>query len=93
MRIKRGATLRVRLDPETLERFKRLAGTLGLPTSTLGAVAIGTYLAQQERNVQIVERVATSVGEEAAAMMRGPVGQQLKLIMEAKSRRGGRKGR
>lgn len=83
MRGGRSAIFQIRMQPTTLERFKRLASTIGVPASTLAAMALGQFLAQQERNVQIIEQVATQVGAAGADLLRGPVADQMKLFSKA----------
>lgn len=90
MRMSRNATFRIRMEPDTLERFKRLARQLGVAPSTLGALAIGQFLAQQERNITVIDQVSKAVADSVTAATRGPVAQQLKLIMESKRRHDGK---
>ncbi|MEW6293828.1 MAG: hypothetical protein AB1544_11035 [Pseudomonadota bacterium] len=58
---KRTDSLRVRLSPDMMQRFQAIAGNLGMPPSTLAALAIGTYVIEQERII-LVERTLTTDG-------------------------------
>jgi hypothetical protein len=44
-----------------MQRFQAIAGNLGMPPSTLAALAIGTYVIEQERII-LVERTLTTDG-------------------------------
>jgi hypothetical protein len=54
--IKRSDTLRVKVSPDMAERITRLSVILSLPPSTLAALAVGTWVANQERALGAAER-------------------------------------
>lgn len=61
--IKRSDSLRVKVSPDMNERITRLAGLLGLPSSTLAALAIGQWVANQERALGATDRMVEAIGQ------------------------------
>lgn len=59
--IKRRDSLRVNLSPDLKDRIDRLSSLLGLPPSTLAALAVGHWVANQERALGVVDRVADAI--------------------------------
>lgn len=58
---KRTDSVRVRLSPEMMKRLERIANELGMPVSTMAALAVGHYVTEQERTF-LVERTMTPEG-------------------------------
>jgi hypothetical protein len=72
--IKRSDTLRIKVSPDMSERITRLSVILSLPPSTLAALAVGTWVAQQERGLGAAERMIDAVG----AQLGDSMGEELK---------------
>lgn len=62
-RIKRTASIKVTLSDEILSKLVTLSELLGLPTGTLASLAIGQYVAQQERSFGFLQSVSDTMGE------------------------------
>lgn len=77
-RVKRDDSLRINMATETKERLQRVADAFGMPPATLAALAIGQYIAQQERTLVAVE----SMTDKMAQAVGGELGEQLKLFMK-----------
>lgn len=79
-RLKRDDSIRVSVTTETKERLQRISEAFGMPLATVAGVAIGQFIAQQERSLGAIEtmtnKVADSLGSE--------LGEQLKLFMKEK---------
>ncbi len=56
--IKRGEILKLRLEATMKERLDALGKTVGIPGSTLAALAVGQYVAHQENALGLVSKVA-----------------------------------
>lgn len=78
----RKAGMRVNLQPEVLDRLKAVAGLLGVPPATLGALAIGQFVAQQERTISIANAMQDKLGEQIGLAM-GKELEQLSLLVKA----------
>jgi len=80
-RIKRGSSLKVGLNDEVLARLVTLSELLGVPAGTLASLAIGQYIAQQERSLGFLQSVSEQMGdafkEEIGKL--AAAGEQLKL--------------
>lgn len=76
-RMKRNESIRVTLVPEMKERIERLAQLLGLPPSTLAALAVGQYVSAQERSLGAAERMVDAIGVQFG----GEMGEELKKQM------------
>lgn len=61
-RIKRGGGIRINVSEDIEMRLQRISHTLGVPPSTLAAVAVGTWVAQQERSLTMLETMANTIG-------------------------------
>jgi hypothetical protein len=72
--IKRSDTLRIKVSPDMHERITRLSTILSLPPSTLAALAVGTWVANQERALGAAERMVDAIGQQFV----GEVGDELK---------------
>ena len=77
-RVKRDDSLRINMATETKERLQRVADAFGIPPATLAALAIGQYIAQQERTLVAVE----SMTDKMVQAVGGELGEQLKLFMK-----------
>ena len=77
-RVKRDDSLRINMSTETKERLQRVADAFGMPPATIAALAIGQYIAQQERTLVAVE----SMTDKMAQAVGGELGEQLKLFMK-----------
>ena len=62
--IKRSDALRVKVSPEMNDRINRLSALLGLPPSTLAALAVGQWVANQERALGAAERMVDAIGQQ-----------------------------
>lgn len=58
---KRTDSVRVRLSPEMMARLEVVSTQLGMPPSTVAAMAVGTFVIEQERTI-ILDRVLTEDG-------------------------------
>ena len=59
---KRTDSVRVRLSPEMMNRLEFISVQLGMSPSTVAALAVGTFVIEQERTI-VVERVLTPDGD------------------------------
>lgn len=78
-KIVRADSLRIKIDSTMTQRLERLARLMGLPTATLGAVAIGQYVLQQERALSIVSAITDTVGKQVGEQ----IADQMKLMFDA----------
>lgn len=82
-RIKRGAVLRIKVADDTEERLVKLSHAYGLPPSTLAAVALGHWIAHQERalmasdamNRALAEQLGETLGAEVRQLFAGIAAQ------------------
>ena len=58
---KRTDSIRVRLSPDMMKRLEAISANLGMPPSTVAAMAVGTYVIEQERTI-VLDRVMTEDG-------------------------------
>lgn len=79
VRIKRGGTLRMNVAEDIETRLERISQVYGMPPSTLAALAVGQWVAQQERMLMMTESMANAVGEKMGAA----VADQLREHMQA----------
>jgi hypothetical protein len=77
-RIVRDASIRLKIQPETKLRLERLSHLYGVPPATLASVWLGQTLAQQERSLSMVTRMAEAVGGEVGEALK----EQLSMIPE-----------
>lgn len=79
-RIKRSGGIRMKIAPDIEERLAKISAMYGMPPSTLAALALGQWIAQQERSLHLTtamaERVGAQMGDAVAAELR----QQLSLM-------------
>jgi predicted transcriptional regulator len=60
-RIKRSGGIRIKVSEDIEMRLEKVSQALGVPPSTLAAVAVGTWVAQQERALAMVENVSNGL--------------------------------
>lgn len=82
--IKRSDVLRVKVSPSMKERVERLSEILGLPPSTLAAVAVGTWVANQERGLGAAERMVDAIGEQFGGEMVEELRKQMGFFTQEK---------
>ena len=78
--IKRSDTLRVKVSPDMIERLDRLSKMFGLPPSTLAALAVGNWVANQERGLGVVDQMAKAIGDQFGEEMAEEVKKQMGLF-------------
>jgi len=61
-RIKRATQIKVSLSDEVLARLVTLSELLGVPAGTVASLAIGQYVAQQERSLGFLSPSLNSLG-------------------------------
>ena len=82
-RIRRGGDVRVKVSPDIQERLERLSLGFGMPPGTLAAMALGQWIAQQERSLMMTEAMANAVGQQMGSAMADELRDQLKLFGKA----------
>ena len=78
--IKRSDTLRIKVSPDMIERITRLSVILSLPPSTLAALAVGHWVASQERSLGATERMVEAIGNQLGEGMAEELKQQIGLF-------------
>jgi len=78
-RIKRATQIKVSLSDEVLARLVTLSELLGVPAGTVASLAIGQYVAQQERSLGFLQSVSEQLGDGFKEELSKALGQQLKL--------------
>lgn len=63
-RVVRAEGLRLKLDPDLLQRAEKLAKRMGMPTATMAAYAFGQFVCQQENSLGAQERLFASIGQQ-----------------------------
>jgi len=63
--IRRTDSIRVKLAPEMLERVEALAINFGMPTATLCAFAVATWVRQQEQSASLARMAVMDVTKRA----------------------------
>lgn len=58
---KRTDSVRVRLSPDMMKRLEMVSAELGMPASTVAALAVGSYVNDHERTI-IHDRILTDDG-------------------------------
>jgi len=61
-------------------RLARISVMYGMPPSTLAALAVGQWIAQQERTLLMMETMANTVGEQLGAVAADQLREQLGLF-------------
>lgn len=78
-RIKRGSIIKVSLSEDMLGRLVTLSELLGVPAGTVASLALGQYIAQQERSLGFLKSVSDNMGETFREEMSKALGEQLNL--------------
>jgi predicted DNA-binding protein len=68
---KREIRYEIRIGAEVKERLKRLAKVMQVPSATLGAFAVESWVAQQERTLASIEAFGERVGGEIGVRLKG----------------------
>ena len=79
-RIKRRGDIRMKVAEDIEERMDRISKVYGMPPSTLAAMAIGQWIAQQERMLMMTEAISNAVGERMGDAVATELRQQLSLL-------------
>ena len=82
-RIKRSGDIRMKVAEDIEERLDRISKIYGMPPSTLAAMAIGQWVAQQERTLLMTEAMANALGERMGDAVANELRQQVELITKA----------
>lgn len=80
VRIKRRGDIRMKVAQDIEERLDRISKIYGMPPSTLAAMAVGQWVAQQERMLMMTEHLANSVGEQLGGAFATELREQLSLL-------------
>ncbi len=78
--VKRQNPLRVKVSEEMNDRINRLSRLLGIPPSTLAAVAVGQWVASQERTLGAAERMVDAIGAQFGDEMAQELKHQIGLF-------------
>lgn len=78
--VKRDKSMRLTVTGDVYERLERLAVTVGVPPSTLATVALGLYVASQEKSLVLAERMAERIGDQLGGDMGAEMVKQLSLL-------------
>lgn len=78
--VKRDKSMRLTVTGDVYERLERLAVTIGVPPSTLATMALGLYVAQQEKTLVLAERMAERIGDQLGGDMGAEMVKQLSLL-------------
>jgi len=78
-RIKRATQIKVSLSDEVLARLVTLSELLVVPAGTVASLAIGQYVAQQERSLGFLQSVSEQLGDGFKEALSKALGEQLKL--------------
>lgn len=65
------------------DRLQRISQVYGMPPSTLAALAVGQWVAQQERMLMMTEAMANAVGEKMGDAVANELRDQLSLFSKA----------
>lgn len=76
---RRNQDIRIRVTPEVMARTQRVADLLGMPPSTIASLALAQYIAQQERGLLMVDKMADAIGGEMGKGLK----EEMQRIMEA----------
>lgn len=79
-RIKRRGDIRMKVAEDIEARLDRISQVYGMPPSTLAALAVGQWVAQQERMLMMTEAMANAVGEKMGDAVAQEMRQQLSLL-------------
>lgn len=79
-RIKRRGDIRMKVAEDVEARLDRISQVYGMPPSTLAALAVGQWVAQQERALMMTEAMANAVGEKMGESVAEELRQQIGLF-------------
>ena len=79
-RIKRRGDIRMKVAEDIEDRLDRISKIYGMPPSTLAAMAVGQWVAQQERMLMMTESMANAVGQKMGDAMADEIRQQMALF-------------
>jgi hypothetical protein len=82
-RIKRRGDIRMNVSEDIKARLIRVSQVYGMPPSVLSALALGTWLAQQERLLQMSENLANKLGESMGDAVADEMRKQIGLFSKA----------
>jgi hypothetical protein len=80
VRIKRRGDIRMKVAEDIEDRLDRISKVYGMPPSTLAALAVGQWVAQQERMLMMTEAMANSIGEKMGDAVANELRQQIGLF-------------
>lgn len=78
--VRRDKSMRLTMTGDMYERLERLALTVGLPPSTLATMAVGFYVAQQEKTLVLTERMVERIGDQLGGDVGAEMVKQLSLL-------------
>ncbi len=78
--VKRQNPLRVKVSEDMNERLNRLSRLLSIPPSTLAALAVGHWVANQERALGVAEQIAEAIGNQLGEGMAEELKKQMGLF-------------
>lgn len=78
--VRRDKSMRLTMTGDMYERLERLALTVGLPPSTLATMAVGLYVAQQEKTLVLTERMVERIGDQLGGDVGAEMVKQLSLL-------------
>ncbi len=81
-RIKRRGDIRMKVAEDIEERLDRISRVYGMPPSTLAALAVGQWVAHQERTLMMTEAMANAVGERMGDAVANELRQQIGLFVK-----------
>jgi hypothetical protein len=82
-RVKRSGDVRLKIADDIAERLGKISRVYGMPPSTLAALAVGTWVAQQERALLMVESMANSVGAQMGDAIATELRQSMATMIDA----------
>jgi len=79
-RIKRSNDVRSRVSEDIQARLEKIAQIYGVPPGTLASLAIGSWVAQQERTLRMVDSMSDAVGQQLGDVLANELRDQLSLL-------------
>lgn len=83
---KRTDSIRVRLAPELLERFGKLADRYGMPPATLAAFAVAQFVQREETNASLARMAVMDMVRRQGEQLEGfedAIGPALEAVLPA----------
>lgn len=77
----RKEVLRLRVVPGTTDRLDKIAALFGLPSSTLGALAVGEWITNKENALGMTKKITDNV----TSMLGEELGKQFELMMKSEA--------